>query len=149
MLRSLEKPFGACSLAVSSKYSVSHAFYVLVSPFSDSWVIDSRAMDHMTNFTLIFDYYTPCPSNKKISIANGSLTIVASQGKIHINSSLASENVLHIPKFSTNLVSIHHTTKDMNFCVVFYTSYCVFWDNALGKMIGLAKEKTGSTILMY
>ena len=48
LLESLEKPSGACSLALSGKRFVSHAFNVSNSPLSNSWVIDSDAMDHMT-----------------------------------------------------------------------------------------------------
>ena len=139
LLRSFEKPFGACSLSLSGKYSVSHAFNVLDSPLSDSWVIDSGAMDHMTDSALKFCSYSPCLSNKKISIVDGSS--IAGQGKIHVNSSLTLDNVLHVPKLSTNLVSIHWIVKDMNCCVVFYPSHCVFQDQSSGKTIGLVKEK--------
>ena len=38
----------------------------------------------MTNSSLKFSTYSPCPSNKKITTVDGSLTIVASQGEIKI-----------------------------------------------------------------
>lgn len=55
LLGSLEKPSGACSLAFSDRYSIFHAYNVSDSPFPGSWVIDSRAIGHMTNSTLKFD----------------------------------------------------------------------------------------------
>ena len=71
------------------------------------------------------------------------MTTTVGQGKIHINSSLTLENVLHVPKLSTNLVSIHRIFKDKNCHIVFYPSHCVLQDRSSGKTIGLAKEKKG------
>ena len=61
LLGSLNKPSGACSLTLSG----------------NSWIIDSGATDHMTHTSSHFNTYTPCPSNRKIIVANGSLVIVA------------------------------------------------------------------------
>ena len=61
----------------------------------------------MTNSSLKFSTYSPCPSNKKIAAADGSLTIVVGQGEIKIQTFLVLKNVLHVSKLSTNLVSIH------------------------------------------
>ncbi|RVW61445.1 hypothetical protein CK203_032103 [Vitis vinifera] len=58
LLRSLDKPIGTCSLALS----------------------DSAATDHMTSKSQLFHTYTPSPSNKKIAMVNGSLATVAEQG---------------------------------------------------------------------
>ncbi|RVW85209.1 hypothetical protein CK203_046576 [Vitis vinifera] len=44
---------------------------------SSSWIIDSGATDHMTLSSEKFSTYIPCPSNKKITIADGSLATVA------------------------------------------------------------------------
>ncbi|KAJ0103609.1 hypothetical protein Patl1_05362 [Pistacia atlantica] len=52
------------------------------SDFSNSWVIDSGATDHMTHSSHKFLTYHPCPSNRKVSIADGSLATVAGQGDI-------------------------------------------------------------------
>ena len=95
----------------------------------------------MTNSSHKFVSYTPCPSNKKISTTGGSLTTVAGQGEIHINPLPILKNVLHVAKLSTNLVSIHQLTKDMNCNVIFHPSHLVFQDQGSGKIIGLAKEK--------
>ena len=110
MLGTLEKPSGACSLALASKSLISHALSASDINFPNSWIIDSKATEHMTNSSLKFSTYSPCPSNKKIALVDGSLTIVAGKGEIKIHPSLVLKNVLHVPKLSTNLVSIHKLT---------------------------------------
>ena len=110
MLGTLEKPSGACSLALASKSLISHALSASNINFPNSWIIDSKATEHMTISSLKFSTYSPCPSNKKIALVDGSLTIVAGKGEIKIHPSLVLKNVLHVPKLSTNLVSIHKLT---------------------------------------
>ena len=137
-LGSLEKPRGVCPLTHSGKFPFSHAFSVSGMSLSSCWIIDSGAIDHMTHSSEKFSSYIPCPSNKKITIADGSLATVTS---LNVNPSLSLKNVLHVPKLSTNLVSIHQLIKDMICSVIFYPTHCVFQDRVSGKMIGHAKEK--------
>ncbi|KAL6331497.1 hypothetical protein AAG906_011437 [Vitis piasezkii] len=71
LLGSLEKPSGACSSALSG------------------------ATDHMTHTSQYFNSHTPCPSSRKIIVANGSLATVAGLGDIYVTP-LILKNVLHI-----------------------------------------------------
>ncbi|GAV76366.1 LOW QUALITY PROTEIN: UBN2_3 domain-containing protein, partial [Cephalotus follicularis] len=59
LLGSLEKPSGACSLALSGKSPFSFGLHASKSFSSDSWIIDSRATDHMTYTSQYFSTYTP------------------------------------------------------------------------------------------
>ena len=88
-----------------------------------------------------FKNYNPCPSSRKIAIADGSLISVAGIGDVQISPTLILRNVLHVPKVSTNLVSIQKLTQDLGCIVSFFLTYCVFQDQDLGKRIGLAKEQ--------
>jgi len=97
-------------------------------------------MTYASNF---FHTYTPCPSTRKITVADETTTTVAGVGDIHITPSLVLKNVLHVPKLSTNLMSIQKLTKDLNCHVTFYPSYCDFQDQDSGRRIGRAKEKDG------
>ena len=49
--------------------------------------------------------------------------------------------MLHVPKLFTNLVYIKKLTQDLGSNAIFYLTHCVFHDQDLGKMIGLAKEQ--------
>ena len=143
LLGSLEKPSDTCSLALSGKFPISQGLNVSNNSIGNLWIMDSGATDHMTHSSLKFITYTPCPSNRKIAVANGFLTTIAGLGDIYINPSLTLKNVLHIPKLSTNLISVQKLSHDMNCNVLFYPFHCIFHDQDLGKRIGLAKEKNG------
>ncbi|CBI16749.3 unnamed protein product, partial [Vitis vinifera] len=79
----LDKQLGMCSLAQTSKSSISHTIRASYLPFTITWVIGSRATSHMIHFSHCFSSYNPCPNNKKIFIVYGSFTTVTSQGKIN------------------------------------------------------------------
>ena len=67
-------------------------------------------------------------SNKKIAVANGTLATVVGFRDIYITPTLILKNVLHVPKLSTNLVSIQRLTHDLKRYVMlfFFPSYYVF-----------------------
>jgi len=90
----------------------------------------------MTPLPTYFSTYSPCLSNKKISIADGTLITAAGQGEIQINSFVTLKNVFHVPKLSTNLISIQKLTKDLSYNVIFDSNICVLQDKNLGRTIG-------------
>ena len=92
----------------------------------------------MKNTSDIFLIYTPCPSNRKITIADGTTSMVAGIGNFQITHILILKNVLHVPCLSTNLISIHKLTSDLMCHAVFSASSCEFLDKNSGKKIGLA-----------
>ena len=91
------------------KSQISVGFNASDKPSNQYWILDSGATDHMTPLPTHFSTYSPCPSNKKISIADGSLITVAGQGNVQISPTTILENVLHIPKLSTSLISIKNS----------------------------------------
>ena len=97
----------------------------------------------MTHSSNQFKTYTPCPSNRKIVLADGTTTTVAGVGDVQVNPDLVLKNVLHVPRLSTNLVSIQKLTQDLICRVIFYASYCEFQDQSSDRKIGLAKEHNG------
>lgn len=94
-------------------------------------------MIHVSNN---FKIYTPCPSNRKIIVADGSTITVVGIGDVQVTSKLMLKNVLHVLQLSTNLVSIQKLIKDLNDSVIFRNSCCDFQDQSSGKRIELAKE---------
>ena len=126
LLRTLEKPLRTSSPILSGKFPISIGLKALDETFVNSWVIDSDIIDHMTHSTHQFHNYNPCPSIRKITTTNGSLTTIVGVGDIHISSTLTFRKVFHVPKISTNLVSIQKVTKDMGCNVIFYHAHYVF-----------------------
>ncbi|KAK3037954.1 hypothetical protein RJ639_030659 [Escallonia herrerae] len=64
--------------------------------------------------------------NKKIKIADGSLSAIVGTGSIVLSPSITLHNVLHIPKLSCNLLSISKLTNDLKCQANFYSTQCEF-----------------------
>ncbi|KAK2354846.1 putative mitochondrial protein [Trifolium repens] len=122
------------------KSQFSFGFNASDKPYNQYWILDSGATDHMTPLPTHFSTYSPCPSNKKISTADGTLLTVAGQGDVQISPSIILRNVLHIPKLSTSLISIQKLTKNLSCNAIFNDNACVFQDKHSGRTIGNARE---------
>ncbi|RVW99495.1 Copia protein [Vitis vinifera] len=72
---------------------------------STPWIIDSRASDHMTSFSNLFNTYSPCSSSEKIRITDGSFSPIAGKGLVKLSENIDLKYVLHVPKLACNLLS--------------------------------------------
>nr|CAD1837563.1 unnamed protein product [Ananas comosus var. bracteatus] len=81
------------------------------SAFSQYWIIDSGASDHMTGASNHFPSYFPSSDKDKVHIAYGFMSTISGKGSIVCNSSLALTYVLHVPSFPTNLLSNRAITR--------------------------------------
>ena len=138
-----KKEKGTCSIALTGMSSHSLTPHASGITQSNSWILDSGATDYMTPLSHCFITYSPCSSSKKITLANGSLTTVASQGDIILNNHLTLKDVLHVPKLFTNLISIQKLTLDNNYSVNFSSTCCEIQGQGLKKRIGLAIVRAG------
>ena len=134
---------GMCSLTLSGENLISLGLNSSSNEFRNAWILNSGATDHMTHNPNQFKTYLPCPSNRKIVVADGTTTTVASIGDVQVTSNLVLKNVLHVPQLSTNLVSIQKLTQDLSYRVIFDASFCEFQDQGSRRKIGLAKEHNG------
>jgi len=94
----------------------------------------------MIGQSTLFSSYSPCASNQKIKIANGSFSAIAGKGSVVLSPELSLENVLPVPKLSCNLMSVSKLTEDANCQTNFFLSHCIFQDLNSGKIIGSAKK---------
>ena len=110
---------------------------------NDIGILNSRAPDHMTPDLLVFDTYEPIVTSKRITIANGTSVSIKGQGTFTLSPNITLQKVLHVPNLSTNLVSIHRFTNDLNCHANFSPNVCEFQALKTGKMIGAAREQHG------
>ena len=116
--------------------SCTHAFLASRS----SWVIDSRASAHMTRTPSTLSFLTPTTAYTPVSIADGRSCSVKGYGSTKPTPSLTLHNVLYVPGFPTNLLSISTITRTLNCVAIFYPFYCVFQDLRIGQRIALGRE---------
>lgn len=67
------------SILLAKKGNFLHALKTLRD--TTLWIVDSGASDHMTDSHQHFTTYTPCASNLKVKIADGSLAPIAGKRK--------------------------------------------------------------------
>ena len=68
-------------------------------------------------------------------------------GKFQINESLILNNVLYIPDFRLNLISVSQMTRDLGYRVTFDSGSCMIQDLSRGLMIGQGEEISNLYIL--
>ena len=124
------------STANLASTSSTHAFLASRS----SWVIDSRASTHLTGTPSTLSSLTPTIAYPPVSIADGRSCSVKGYVLTKPTPSLTLHNVLYIPRFPTNLISISTITRTINCVAIFYPFHCVFQDFRTGQRIGLGHE---------
>uniref|UniRef100_A0A2N9FUB4 Integrase catalytic domain-containing protein n=1 Tax=Fagus sylvatica TaxID=28930 RepID=A0A2N9FUB4_FAGSY len=126
----------------SSSSMVASGNTCLHSSSNSSWVIDSGASDHMTgNSSLLSNISDPC-SPFSVTVANGTKTPVQGIGTVS-TPNLTFSNVLYLPEFPFNLLSVHKLTVALHCSIAFFPSYCVFQDLKTKRTIGGGFEKDG------
>ncbi|TYK31568.1 splicing factor, arginine/serine-rich 19 isoform X2 [Cucumis melo var. makuwa] len=93
------------------------------------WILDSGAIDHLTGLSENFVSYILCASNEKIRITDGSLALIAGKGQSFPFEGVSFRNVLHVSKFSYNLLSISKITRDLNYKATFLPDFVSFKDS--------------------
>ena len=106
---------------------------------SYDWILDSGATDHMVHSIHFFTSVTS-PVHISVRLPNGDMVKVTHVGTVKISATLTLENVLCIPTFSFNLISISKLTQNPSCCCIFLSHYCFLQDLLLWKLIGLGKR---------
>jgi hypothetical protein len=110
------------------------------------WVIDTGATDHMVTSTTFFTIKT-IVHDISVNLPNGQSVVVTHIGTIHLTSSLILHDVLCVPSFDFNLISVSKLTSTLHCCLFFFSNLCFLQDLLHWKMIGLGKQRNGLYIL--
>lgn len=94
------------------------------------WVIDTRATDHMVHSISYFTSIT-ATLNTHVNLPNGEIALVIHIGIVRISESLILYNVVCVPSFTFNLISINQLAKSILCCLIFFGNLCFIQDLAL------------------
>lgn len=114
------------------------------------WIIDSGATNHMiSSLDVLHDVHTvKTKQNRKVHLPNGDVTLVTHSGSCTLTETGELHDVLFVPEFHYNLLSISKVTKELNCFVSFYIGFCLFQDLSTGKLKGIGKEDDGLYFLV-
>lgn len=91
-----------------------------------TWIVDSGATDHICHtLSLFVEYHVIYGPEHVITIPDGKQVIVTHIGTIHLNKNIPLKDVLFVPDFQFNLVSIPKICIDMNCSTTFTDNRCL------------------------
>ncbi|CAA7061254.1 unnamed protein product [Microthlaspi erraticum] len=105
---------------------------------SDAWIIDSGASSHVCSDLAMFSELTPVAS-VTVTLPNGTRVPITHTGTIHITDSLILYDVLHVPAFHFNLISVSCLVRTLLCSAHFYPTCCFIQELSQGLMIGRGK----------
>ena len=107
------------------------------------WVLDSGASHHMTFNRNVFSQLYKLPAAIYITIPNGKEETVTEGGIVNLGNGLVLQNVLYVPSFTCNLISVHQLANDKNCIIIYGAHYCLIQDLTSKTLIGAAEERNG------
>jgi len=113
------------------------------------WIIDTGASDHMINNPHYLINENIVKSRGKVQLPTGESAIVSHIGSVQLNECDMINEVLCIPTFKFNLLSVHKLTKELNCYVSFFPTHCVFQDLLSGKVKGIGRVEDGLYVMHW
>ncbi|XP_074306405.1 uncharacterized protein LOC141641649 [Silene latifolia] len=104
------------------------------------WLLDSGATHHMTGCYDVLENVQdiePC----MITLPNGKFAKATKQGNATVNAELKLLNVLFVPDFHCNLVSVYQLNLELDCTVSFTNNVCVIQDRVSMKTIGTGDQR--------
>ncbi|KAJ0017827.1 hypothetical protein Pint_10779 [Pistacia integerrima] len=113
-----------------------------------SWILDTGASHHMTYCVdQLVDLISPVVS-PSVRLPNGHVSEVSHIGSCFLSPTQKINNVLYVPDFKFNLISIAKLTKDLSCSVSFFPDFCVIQDLSNGQVKGIGKQTEGLYFLL-
>lgn len=115
-----------------------------ISPLhSSDWVIDSGASDHMNSLSSSFETSHEVRNASPIKLPTSEVIPIIDIGSVKLSPTVTLTNVLYVPDFQFNLLSIRKITHALNCVTIFFSTLCVFQDLSTWKLIGMGEVRDG------
>ncbi|KAJ9554588.1 hypothetical protein OSB04_018633 [Centaurea solstitialis] len=110
------------------------------------WILDSGASKHICCDRNMFLHIHPI-QDSNVKLPNGSIIPVSGIGNVRLNDILLLEDVLYVPQFHLNLLSIGQLTSFGKYRVVFDDGNAIVQDARTKQMIGNVRMLQGLYVL--
>ncbi|XP_075076759.1 uncharacterized protein LOC142163380 [Nicotiana tabacum] len=134
----------------SAQPAAAGIFAFLSSIVDDMWIIDTRVTNHMVENSKLLTKLDKDSSLKggNVHLPNGNVVSISNTGTSSILRNKDIQNVLHIPDFKFNLLSVSKLTKELKYCMAFFPDFCLFQDLFSGQVRGIGREDVDSETLV-
>ncbi|KAL2239042.1 UNVERIFIED_CONTAM: Retrovirus-related Pol polyprotein from transposon RE2 [Sesamum indicum] len=92
------------------------------------WIIDTGATNHICANIKLFDSFTAPSTPKLIHLPDGTYKIATYIGTVHLNKHITLTQVLYLPSFSVNLLSVSQLCRNTPLKFHFTDSSCILQD---------------------
>ena len=92
---------------------------------SPHWIIDSGATDHISSSPKLFLHEDKNISLPPVLLPSGEKVNIVAKGSLPLNSVYYLRDVLCVPTFKVNLMSVSRLTRDLNCSMTFFPHWCV------------------------
>lgn len=113
------------------------------------WIVDSGASHHIAANIDVLDSTKELSSNTgdKVCMPTGKESAITHIGSASLLVDIHVRNLLYVPEFEYNLLSVSKLTKELSCSVNFFPYFCVFQDLYSGRMRGIGRESDGLYII--
>ncbi|WVZ04688.1 hypothetical protein V8G54_018034, partial [Vigna mungo] len=106
------------------------------------WILDSGATNHVSNSLQFFtSYHAIAPIT--INLPNGHRVIATHAGTVHLTSTFSLVDVLYVPSFTFNLISLSKLVLNTPYQILFIANSCLIQDTKTKMKIFLVDVKNG------
>ena len=103
------------------------------------WIIDSVATDHMCNSIHSFLHLKDLSGHNHYTIPNGTIVRVTMAGDVKLHDDIILKNVLYVPQFRFNLISVQRLCHDNNVSLLFTHNMCMIQAPSMTRPMSLGK----------
>ncbi|GER54231.1 retinol-binding protein 4 [Striga asiatica] len=122
----------------------------IFSPFSrmneDSWIVDTGASKHICSNPNLISHCVDISMPVVVNLPDGSKFEVNKIGEVKLNENLLLKDVLFVPEFKYNLLSVGQLIEYNNLCFNFTNKNCKLLDNANNQTIAEGKILAGFSV---
>ncbi|WMV34576.1 hypothetical protein MTR67_027961 [Solanum verrucosum] len=128
----------------SSNAGNANATCLMFGVFSNDWIVDSGAFYHVAaNSHLMTHSHINRTKGDKVNLLTGTSVAISHIGNTPMFENELVQNVLFVPYFRFNLLSVSKLTKELSCFVSFYPDFCEFQDHHSDRVKGIGKENGG------
>ncbi|KAJ9538263.1 LOW QUALITY PROTEIN: hypothetical protein OSB04_030996 [Centaurea solstitialis] len=150
LLSLLDKPSSSERISAYMAGKVFASSYMTNVSFYSSlpWIIDSGTTQHMTSSVSQLENVIDISDlSLKVKHPNGTFATIHKVGNKRVTPNITLFDVLVVPEFDVNLLSVHKLVRDSKLQVVFDEDTCHIQDCALQRNVGTGNEKGGLYLL--
>ena len=147
VLQMLNKPLihegNAMSTNINANAAGNFAGHSKFNSPSFDWIVDSGATDHMVGTKNVLTNESTVMSSGHVQLPNGDSSRVTHSGCSKLQGGDIVKNVLCVPDFNFNLLSVAKLTRQLNCCAIFYPDFFLLQDLLTGRVKEIGKRDGG------